>query len=222
MKSSFFYGNACEEVAEKIRAHINSVPDFLTSHTESSPRAVGDAIQLLVEESFPEIAAHWCVEYSAHQSRRAMADFAFQSTEGFFCVGDVKTHRLDADFSMPALVSIQRLTRFYEDDKNIFAVLMIKYTVNNKKVLVDKVIFCPIEFLDWKCLTIGALGWGQIQIANSNNIVINHGYSRRKWMLSLCDAADMFYPSEIAKIKDRMKRFDEIRAYWEAKPDIWE
>lgn len=222
MKSSFFYGSACTEVAKKIKVVINNTPDFLTPLTASSPRAIGDAIQSLVEESFPEIAGRWCVKYSPSQSRRAMADFAFQDNKGFYCVGDVKTHRLDASFSMPALVSIERLSRFYEDDMNIFAILMVKYSVNANKVTASKVIFCPIEFLDWKCLTLGALGWGQIQITNSKNIIVNRGYSRKQWMLSLCDAVDMFYPNEIAKIKDRMKRFDEVRSYWTSKPDTWQ
>ena len=30
-----------------------------------------------------------------------------------------------------------------------------------------------------------------------------------------------FYPREIAKIRDRMDRFDKVRSYWESKEDIW-
>lgn len=33
--------------------------------------------------------------------------------------------------------------------------------------------------LDWSCLTLGALGLGQIQIVNSNNIVINEQYTKK-------------------------------------------
>ena len=36
--------------------------------------------------------------------------------------------------------------------------------------------------LDWSCLTVGALGWGQIQIKNSNNIVISEQYTKKQWM----------------------------------------
>ena len=68
--------------------------------------------------------------------------------------------------------------------------------------------------MSWECLTIGALGWGQIQIVNSNNIVVNHQFSRKQWMLQLCDAMLEFYPKEIAKIGDRLRRFEEIKAYW--------
>jgi hypothetical protein len=65
-----------------------------------------------------------------------------------------------------------------------------------------------LEFLDWSCLTVGALGWGQIQIANSNNLTINPRYSRQHWMLELCQIMLDFYPREITKISERIQRFE--------------
>ena len=38
-------------------------------------------------------------------------------------------------------------------------------------IQVQKVHFVPIEFLSWDCLTIGALGWGQIQIGTKRFFV---------------------------------------------------
>ncbi len=221
MKSSFFYGDASEKAAGKIKDAINAEPDFLSPLTASSPRTVGDAVQSLVEKKFEDIAGAWCVEYSSSFARRAMADLAFTDKEGFYCIVDVKTHRQTTDFSMPALVSARRLARFYQDDENIFAILMVKYEVVDKRVQANKVLFCPIEFLDWRCLTVGALGWGQIQIANSNAIDIRHGQSRKSWMLSLCDAMLEFYPKEILKIEDRIKTFSEVKSYWRNKCDVW-
>lgn len=68
-------------------------------------------------------------------------------------------------------------------------------------------------------MTIGALGWGQIQIANANFVSVNPGYSRRKWMLEFCDAMLDFYPKEISKIGERISRFEQVRAFWQAKAD---
>jgi len=98
-------------------------------------------------------------------------------------------------------------------------VLIVSYTVKETRVLVSDATFIPIEFFDWKCLTIGALGWGQIQIANSNNIIINHMYSRKKWMLEFCDIMIEFYPKEITKIGHRLEKFEKIREFWFAKSD---
>ena len=199
MKSSFFYGRRASMVASKIKNEINAAPNFLSALTANSPRAVGDAVQSLIETKFERIIGKWCTEYSASFSRRAMEDLAFTDKEGFYCVGDIKTHWQDASFSMPALVSVERLARFYEDDMNIFSIIMVKYKMIGWRVRASKVIFCPIEFLDWNCLTLGALGWGQIQIANSNTIIVNRGQSRKQWMLSLCNSLQVFYPKEILK-----------------------
>ena len=41
--------------------------------------------------------------------------------------------------------------------------------------------------MKWDCLIIGALGTGQIQIANSKHIEIPPSQQRRAWMLEFCD-----------------------------------
>ena len=58
-----------------------------------------------------------------------MADLAFEDSEGFYYVVDVKTHRHDTKFNMPNLTSVERLARFYEDDKNYFVLLFVSYEV---------------------------------------------------------------------------------------------
>ena len=122
---------------------------------------------------------------------------------------------------MPNLTSVERLARFYESDLNVFSLIMVKYIIDKTRLKVVEVLYSPIEYLDWGCLTIGALGWGQIQIANSNYIKINHGYSRKRWMLQFCDAMLDFYPKEILKIEERIVRFDNVKEHWEAKEDVW-
>jgi hypothetical protein len=148
-----------------------------------------------------------------------MADLAFEDNEGFYYVVDVKTHRLSTKFNMPNLTSVERLSRFYEDDDNYFVVLMIAYDIRGLQAVIESVRFLPIEFLGWDCLTIGALGWGQIQIANSNIISVNPQYPRKKWMLEFCDTMLEFYPREIGKIGKRVEHFRKIRADWEERSE---
>jgi hypothetical protein len=220
MKSKLFYENHYEEVADRIRAFLNKQQDFLSGSTVKSTRATGDAIEDILSESFDSLLTdQWCKTYSSQFARRAMADLAFNDHDDFYYVIDVKTHRLSTKFNMPNLTSVQRLARFYEDDSNYFVVLMVAYDVSGHGANIEKVTFVPIEFLSWDCLTIGALGWGQIQIANSNEITLNPGCSRRNWMLELCDTLLEFYPKEITKIDGRIKRFEKLRAEWVAKTE---
>jgi len=219
-KSQIFYGNSHrEEIEKKLKIFLNEQTDFLSARTINSPRAVGDAIENVIVENFKTILGDLVGEYSSSFARRAMADLAFTDKDGFYYVVDVKTHRLDTKFNMPNLTSVERLSRFYEEDINYFSLLKIDYKTNGTRVEIEKVTFAPIEFFDWDCLTIGALGWGQIQIANANVVKIVPKNSRKKWMLELCDTMLEFYPKEIGKIGDRIDRFKKIRKEWEKKPD---
>lgn len=150
-----------------------------------------------------------------------MADVAFTDPAGIYYVVDVKTHRTDTKFNMPNLTSVDRLARFYESDSNCFVVLFVSYTIEGSRAVISEIRFVPIEFLGWDCLTIGALGWGQIQIANSNYITLQPQYSRRTWMLEMCEALLQFYPKEIAKIGKRITRFERVKDLWTKKADVW-
>lgn len=219
MKSELFHTDQYLSVQDRVRDLINSNPDFLSQNTARSPRAAGDAIEDIVSRSFDKILGPACSEYSAEFARRAMADIAFKDANGLYYIVDVKTHREDTKFNMPNLTSVERISRFYEDDNNYFTILMISYGIEGNTARVTDVKFIPIEFLGWDCLTIGALGWGQIQIANSNIITIKRGYSRKQWMLEFCDVMLEFYPKEIRKIGERMARFEKVREFWTRKED---
>jgi hypothetical protein len=217
-KSQIFSTVKYKRIEKAIVSLLNSQPNFLSARTSSSTRAVGDAIQTILSEQFQSLLGALVSEYSAEFARRAMADLAFTDKDGFYYVVDVKTHRLETHFNMPNLTSVERLARFYEDDKNYSVVLVVKYAIEAAKAKVRRVHSIPVEFLAWDCLTIGALGWGQIQIANANIINVTEGYSRKKWMLELCDVMLEFYPKEIGKIQGRVDYFKRVRQRWEQKP----
>jgi hypothetical protein len=219
MKSRLFFTTTYQTIQKETLDLLNSRQDFLSPDTLNSTRAAGDAVENILADSFALILGDLCSEYSASFARRAMADIAFTDVDGFYYVVDVKTHRIDTRFNIPNLTSVERLARFYEDDSNYFVLLLVSYQLDGAKALFTDLKFVPIEFLSWDCLTIGALGWGQIQIANSNRIEIHPQYSRKKWMLELCDALMAFYPKEIGKIAARIEHFEKVRHYWLTKPD---
>ena len=219
MKSPIFTSGTHEIIEEKVLRLLNRQADFLSEDTAGSTRAAGDAIQSIIEDNFEKILGKHGGEYSASFARRAMADLAFKDELGNYYVVDVKTHREETAFNMPNLTSVDRLARFYEDDANFFVMLMVKYRVTGTKVQVSKVHFIPIEYLKWSCLTLGALGAGQIQIANSKHIEIDSTKTRRSWMLEFCDTVLQFYPREISKITKRIGKFEKVREFWLAKKE---
>lgn len=217
-ESLVFSNRRYEQIEGAVRQFLDQQPDFISLASSSSPRAVGDAIQQLLGDEFEKLlGSDICSSCSADFARRAMADIAFEDKNGLYYRVDVKTHRLSTAFNMPNLTSAKRLVQFYEDDKNFFVVLLVSYACTGTKVSVDKVTFVPIEHFDWECLTLGALGWGQIQIADAKNVKLRREYSRKSWMVELCTSMLDFYPREIAKIESRVKYFESAKARWEAK-----
>lgn len=218
-RSRIFYTNIYRKLENKVKDFLNERADFLSPKTIDSPRAVGDAVEAILAENFGMILGDLSKEYSSQFARRAMADLAFTDKDDFYYVVDVKTHRLDTRFSMPNLTSVERLSRFYEDDKNYFVVLKVDYEVKDPKLMIDKVTFVPIEFFSWNCLTLGALGWGQVQIADANILTVLPGNKRKDWMIEMCDNLLDFYPKEIFKISERMDYFKKVKRYWQEKKE---
>lgn len=217
--SKIFEKSVRTQIQANVIQNLNSVK-LMNKSTANSPRAVGDAVQEYLERNFVNCIPNDLVrEFNSTFARRAMADFAFTDMDGKYYIIDSKTHNLDTSFNMPNLTSVQRLSRFYEDMDNYFSILIVSYKVEGDELLFTDCNFVPIEYLDWSCLTVGALGWGQIQIADSNNIKVNDTNTRKKWMLQLCDVLDSFYPKEIAKITERMDYFKKVRNFWENQQD---
>ena len=219
MASELFITDIRQKIENTVINLLNN-NQLMNYNTVNSPRAVGDAVQGFLEKNISQCLPNNLVtNINTSFARRAMADLAFEDTQNNYYVVDIKTHNLNTNFNMPNLTSVERLARFYGDHKNYFVLLLVSYAIQNEQLRFDKCIFVPIEYLDWSCLTLGALGWGQIQIANSNNVKIKSENTRKKWMLQLCDAMDLFYPNEIAKITQRIDHFRNIRVFWESQPD---
>lgn len=217
-RSRLFYTDAYRTVESRIVEFLNVQPYFLSAHTAASPRAAGDAIQSLLEENLRGLlGSDHCADYKTGFSRRAMEDIAFTDPDGLYYAVDVKTHWLDADFSMPNLISVPRITQFYANDLNHFVLLLLRYRATTSRIEVTEAHLTPIEFLSWDCLTLGALGAGQIQIARANQIVLQPGASRRDWMLTLCDRATAFYNKELTKTQKRLVAIPQVRAWWESR-----
>lgn len=203
---------------QKLLEALAQIPFFQDKQIMNSPRSMGDMVQEVLGELLPRAFPDGVVsEFSSDFARRSMADLAFTDVDNNYYMIDVKTHNTSTQFNMPNLTSVHRLARQYEDDRTFFVILLVEYAVENEHLKFTSVRFVPIEHLKWDCLTIGALGWGQIQIANSNIIHIDRSITRKEWMLALCDALDAFYPKEIAKITDRMSYFSKVRTFWESK-----
>ncbi len=218
INSPIFDTTVLETIQINLLNLLNACQDFDNVRIINSPRAVGDTVQEVLGEKMITCFPDGIIKnFNDRFARRAMADVAFMDLQDNYFVIDIKTHNRNTDFNMPNLTSVERLSRFYEDDKNFFVILLAEYNVVDSKIVFDMVRLIPIEHLKWDCLTIGALGWGQLQIANASIVNVNREQLRKEWMLQLCDVMDIFYPKEIGKIERRIHYFSKVREFWQNK-----
>lgn len=207
-----------ENIREKLLEVLNSADEFTNPKIISSPRSIGDLVQAFIGESLPNLLPQGSIkDYKSDFPRRALQDIAFYDQKDNYYIIDVKTHNKSTDFNMPNLISVKRLSELYRNDKNVFIILLAEYVEKDGRAYFEDVKFAPIENFSWTCLTLGALGWGQIQISNANKIVIDYNIARKTWMLNLFEKMKSFYPKEIAKLKNRMSYFVQMKKFWDEK-----
>jgi hypothetical protein len=210
--------NILDKTAEQVLKLLNDKgQQIVNKRSLNSPRAVGDAVQLFLSEKGGLkrcIPKEFLKSFETDFERRSMEDMAFFDKNNQYYAVDCKTHNLSTLFNMPNLISVRRLANFYKNDENTFCILIVAYDVEDGKINYKECFFKPIEAFSWDCLTIGALGWGQIQIANANKLIFNEAINRKEWMLQLCNNIEMFYDEEISKIDERKNWFNDIKDYW--------
>lgn len=213
--------NILDNIAEAVLKLLNDNGQHIVNlRSLQSPRAIGDAVQDFLGE---QGGLRTCIPNNVLKSfenefeRRSMEDMAFYDINNRYYAVDCKTHNLNTVFNMPNLISVRRLSTFYKNDTNVFCILIIEYEVRGNDIIYTNCYFKPIEAFSWDCLTIGALGWGQIQIANANVLKFEEKIDRKSWILKLCDMLDLFYDEEISKIGERKLWFSDIRDYWNKK-----
>lgn len=207
-----------ENIREKLLQVLNSADEFKNAKIVASPRSIGDLVQDFIGESLPNLLPQGSIKnYKSDFPRRALPDIAFYDQHENYYIIDVKTHNKGTKFNMPNLISVERLSKLYKHDNNIFVILLAEYIEKDGKAYFEDIKFAPIENFSWSCLTLGALGWGQIQISNANKILIDYNLTRKMWMLNLCEKLELFYPKEIEKLKNRMSYFAQIKKFWDEK-----
>ena len=118
---------------------------------------------------------------------------------------DVKTHGANNELSMPNLISIDRLRKFYESDDNFLIYVFINYSTENNITKINKIDVKYIEEIHWSMLAIQNIGKGQLQIKDMKNDLLFTEADREKWMTTLRLKAVKYYDKLIEKVESYQK-----------------
>jgi hypothetical protein len=168
-------------------------------------RSVGDKI----ENDCKEIAKRFFeTNYISPRSKKSLEDFTLKFGDNINWF-DVKTHFIQEvdGFSMPNLVSIDKLKRSLKNDNESIIYIFVSYKRENGKITIEHVYLKYIWELDWSILGIGNLGKGQLQIKNANKEVIFTNEGKEVWGKKLNLEAVKFYNKRIEKIKKELLKW---------------
>lgn len=165
-------------------------------------RGIADIIEQDVSKIILDIKSNIIKESYEAKSKRSIEDVGLITNDYDDVKIDIKTHDTESELSMPNLISIARLKKFYENDKNLLVYVFVKYINHGNNVQITQVKVKPIEQINWDCLTIGNLGKGQLQITDMNKISFQNFMTRKDWMERLSYDAIIYYQKLIDKIQN--------------------
>ena len=167
-----------------------------------SHRAVGDMIEYFSTEIISDHFKNGCVK---SKSKKSIDDFSICVDEEKHLY-DIKSHYInETGFSMPNLVSVKRLMNLLQKDNITLNYIFVDYKRQDGAITIAEIKIIPIWELDWSCLHIGALGYGQIQILNKNNPIITTKIGKNEWKNILKTKVINFYTKQIVKYEKQMK-----------------
>lgn len=165
-------------------------------------RGYADMIEKLVAE---EAKKNSPSQFHAARSKRSIEDFSYQDTKQVWY--DVKSFDVDSDFSMPNLVSIDRLRKVMADDDQDLVYILVHYKLDHKKrkVTIEDIEFRPVYTIDPEVLAIQNLGKGVLQIKNMHNSLDRFDGTKEEWLDKISVMAYNFYSKQITKFKTLQK-----------------
>jgi hypothetical protein len=193
--------------------------DYLNSKTKEelnlneSVRAIGDKVSSIIANRIEVIFKKYITEFRVlHNSKKICNVIVKDNSENQYYI-DIITHNITKDFVRPNITTVKNIERLYKNSQNIFLILLVHYNPNLNENFFTKVQLFPIEWLSWECLDIGALGNGQIQIKNSNNIVVNYDCSKNIWNKEFKNRLMSFYTKQQEKIHKRISQLMELTLF---------
>lgn len=195
-----------KEIIDFIKKQLNQgIKDYKINVSNIQQRGIGDKIEdfiCSIIQKNKNSSSDLIIESAT--SRRSIEDIQIKKEDYIYKL-DIKSHNVDSDFSMPNLISIDRLKNFYQNNKHFIIYIFANYKINSKVAIIQNIDVRLIEELDWGMLAIQNLGKGQLQIKNMNNKLSFVPVDRESWMAELKENAIIYYDKLINKINNYKK-----------------
>ena len=154
--------------------------------TNAGQRAIADIIEYHIVEELVQKGG------TKPKSVRTIEDVCYENK-----LIDIKTRDVDRDFSMPNLISVDRLMK--NKDKHI-EYKLVDYKVEKNTAHILHIEDRPIWTICWSAMKIQNLGLGQLQLVKTSDIPYWEG-TKEEWFDRLRIEMNAFYRKQIEKFK---------------------
>lgn len=189
-----------------IKTHILQKLTNFQINVGGQQRSVGDMVEYKIKNIVLGLSEHELVENCLEpRSKKSTEDVTIQS-KGISYFIDSKTHDTKSEFSMPNLISIEKLRKILPKNDVELIYIFVDYELNDEVVVIKSVEVKYIWELDFSILSIGSLGKGQLQIANLNNPLKFTDEGKMMWFEKLKSEVKVYHDKRIRQIeKDKLK-----------------
>jgi hypothetical protein len=197
-------------------------------------RTIGDLIEHQTINIIKENQGEIIQKVKPAKGKKSTEDVAFINENVKYLL-DLKSHNVEADFSMPNLISIEKLRKLLTNRKKekkekkpakkptkkptkikkpeplqelIYVLIDYKIESNIVKIKSVKVVF--VWEMDMSMLVIGALGNGQLQIKNLNKDLIFTAEGKKIWFQKLKVEVKDYLEKQIIKIKKLQEEWENV------------
>tara|TARA_R110000803_G_scaffold342_1_gene1228 strand:- start:5990 stop:6592 length:603 start_codon:yes stop_codon:yes gene_type:complete len=166
-------------------------------------RGVGDIVEVKVSNILLGLEDPTIRESYEAKSKRSIEDVGLITNDYDDVKIDIKTHNIKSELSMPNLISISRVKKFYEKDNHLLLYVFVDYVKDGNQVNITNIEVRCIEEIDWDSLTIGNLGKGQLQITKMSDVKFVEDVDRGVWLDKLSEKVIKYYQLLITKIETK-------------------
>jgi hypothetical protein len=169
-------------------------------------RTVGDLIEGKITEILFNSESELITEKIAPRSKKSIEDVTLVS-DGVSYYIDPKTHDISSDFSMPNLTSVEKIKKLFSKSNKELIYVFVSYYIAGGMVMINDIKVYFIWELDTSILGVGALGKGQLQIKNANNLLVITDKGKTEWYSDFKGLVQEYLKKQIIKINKQISEW---------------
>jgi len=185
-----------------IKNKINSLVNYTFDSKKISQKDVTDYLNVLCWDKINELSTDEVIVNEA-LFVKSIEDIEIKYNDELYKIGIKINDINNKEFTMPNLISIDKVRKYLSNIKNHIIYIFIDYKIEDDMVTVMDIIVKPIECLNWSYLSIQNLGKGQLQIkGTTNTLTFNNDIMRKEWLDRLLKEGNEYYDKLILKVSE--------------------